>query len=107
MRAAGMQQGTFMYRKLKRTLALAALLASSAGVAHATEGWYGRIDAGSSIDGEVDNGITTFDLEDDWMASLGAGYGFANGFRLEGAVDYRNNDLDPGPSDAELWSAMA
>ncbi len=96
-----------MKSKLKRTLALAVLMASTAGVANATEGWYGRLDVGTSIDGELNDSFNTYELEDDFVASVGAGYGFSNGFRLEGAVDRRNNDVAPLPDEATAWSAMA
>ena len=42
-----------MAKNLKRTLALAALMAGATGVANATEGWYGRADVGYSTDGSV------------------------------------------------------
>ena len=96
-----------MLSNLKRTVALAALIAGmTVGAAHATEGWYGRIDAGASIEGEIDNGAA-FDLDDGWMASLGAGYGFLNGFRAEGALDYRTNEVEGLDVDADAWALMA
>jgi len=96
-----------MKTKLTRTLALTAMMAASAGVAHATEGWYGRLDVGQSVDGEVDDSFTAFDLDDDWMGSVGVGHGFANGFRLEGSIDYRNNEIEPLGDEATVWAAMA
>jgi outer membrane protein OmpA-like peptidoglycan-associated protein len=99
--------------KLKRTLALAALLSGAAGVAHPTEGWYGRADVGYSVDGEIefDTG-PAYDLDDDWMGALGAGYAFTNGFRLEGEVAYRDNEAllpsgAPAGFDVSAWSLMA
>jgi len=93
-----------MTSKLTRALTLAALMASagSVGVANATDGWYGRADVGISIDGELDgdvaDGNTTADfgpdLEDGWIGDIGAGYGFGNGFRVEGELSYRNNQFD-------------
>jgi opacity protein-like surface antigen len=88
-------------RKLLTTLAAAALLAGAAGAAGATEGWYGRADVGYSVEGEVEaeffDGETSFtdsaDLDDDWMADIGVGYGYANGFRSELELAYRNNDI--------------
>ena len=46
-----------MKSRITKTVALAALMAGTAGVANATEGWYGRADVGWSFDGEyeVDN----------------------------------------------------
>ncbi len=82
-----------MTKKLKRTLALAALMTGvgGLGVANATEGWYGRADVGMSIDGQLDgevaDGNTTAsfgpDLEDGWLGDVGVGYGFDNGFRID------------------------
>jgi outer membrane protein OmpA-like peptidoglycan-associated protein len=82
---------------LKRTLALAALLSSAASVAHATEGWYGRADVGYSVDGETefDSG-TAYDLDDEWMGALGAGYALGNGLRLEGELSHRDNPASIG-----------
>ena len=93
-----------MTKKLKRTLALAALMTGVGGmasVANATEGWYGRADVGMSIDGQLDgevaDGNTTAsfgpDLEDGWLGDVGVGYGFGNGFRIEGELSYRNNQF--------------
>ncbi|HYD89240.1 MAG TPA: outer membrane beta-barrel protein [Vitreimonas sp.] len=96
-----------MKSKLMRTLAIAILMASAATVANAQEGWYGRLDVGTSIDGEIDDSVTSYDLEDDFVASVGAGYGFAGGFRAEGAIDYRNNDIDTLADEVKVWSAMA
>lgn len=96
-----------MISKLKRTIALAAMMTAMAGVAHA-EGWYGRADVGYSVDGalEVDTG-DDLDFEDDWMAGLGAGYGFQNGFRLEGELSYRQNDFSDFDGDARALALMA
>jgi OOP family OmpA-OmpF porin len=97
-----------MKNKLMRTLALAALLSAlSVGAAQATEGWYGRVDVGYSIDGEIELDDTDFDLEDDWMADIGVGYGFMGGFRGEAELAYRNNDIDLISDEVEVWSLMA
>ncbi|MBC7770544.1 MAG: outer membrane beta-barrel protein [Phycisphaerales bacterium] len=100
-------------------------MAGISSVAHATEGWYGRADVGWSIDGELDgefdDGINTgdfnTDLEDGFLGAIGAGYGFGNGFRLEGELSYRNNQWGPtnipDPPDGEFqgdvntWALMA
>ena len=96
-----------MIENLKRTVALAALItAMEVGAAQADEGWYGRVDAGYSVDGEIELDDTSFDLEDDWMADVGLGYGFANGFRGEAELAYRNNEVDGFDEDAQVWSLM-
>src|SRR5687768_3500762 len=102
-----------MKSKLKRAATLVALMGmasgAGAGAASATEGWYGRLDVGYSVDGELDldqGGALGF--EDDWMFSGGAGYAFQNGFRLEGELSYRSNELEDVPgADASAWAAMA
>ncbi|HVK80922.1 MAG TPA: OmpA family protein [Verrucomicrobiae bacterium] len=106
-----------MKSRITKTVALAALLAGAGGVAHATEGWYGRADIGHSVDGSfegdyVSDELTT-DFENDWLGALGLGYAFQNGFRAEGELAYRYNDLE-GTLDggdvtgyARSWSAMA
>jgi OOP family OmpA-OmpF porin len=114
-----------MRKELKRSIALAALLSAlGSGAANATEGWYGRIDAGYSVDGQLDGEVSDLssgpfdpDLDDDWMAGLGFGYGFQNGFRAEGELSYRTNEWgpydQPSPVDDTLegeavaWAAMA
>jgi outer membrane protein OmpA-like peptidoglycan-associated protein/outer membrane protein W len=110
-----------MTSRITKTVALAALMAGTAGVANATEGWYGRADVGYSFDGETQidrDGILDFDLghEHDWSQHLGLGYAFQNGFRLEGELGHRFNhfsedDLALVPaldgSDEHVWSAMA
>ncbi len=96
--------------KLKRILTIATLLSGVAGVtgvAHATEGWYGRADVGYSVDGYIDfNNGADYGLEDDWMGAIGAGYAFAGGLRVEGELSYRTNALDTYPADITATSAM-
>ncbi|HVY84448.1 MAG TPA: OmpA family protein [Caulobacterales bacterium] len=98
-------------RKLLKTVALAALLAASAGAAHATEGWYARGDVGYTVDGELDFNPPSADLKKDWMESLGLGYAFNNGFRVEGELSHRYNGLDEDANIADggvhAWAAMA
>jgi outer membrane protein OmpA-like peptidoglycan-associated protein len=94
-------------RNLLSTIALAALLAGLTTKAEATEGWYGRVDAGYSVDGQLTAFSSDFDLDDDWMASGGFGYGFQNGFRAEGELAYRSNEVDLFSEDAEVWAGMA
>jgi OOP family OmpA-OmpF porin len=113
-----------MMKKMKTTLALAALMSGAAGVAHATEGWYGRADVGYSFDGGLDGDIAdgndtaeySVDFDNNWMGALGLGYAFQNGFRAEGELGYRYNDWGPeSVTDPDLdlegyarsWSAMA
>jgi OOP family OmpA-OmpF porin len=100
-----------MKSRITKTVALAALMASGATVAQATEGWYGRADVGYSTDGNVDLGDGgEFDLENDWTTHLGLGYAFQNNFRLEGELGHRFNNfgedvgLDDG--DVRVWSGM-
>ncbi|HYD89239.1 MAG TPA: outer membrane beta-barrel protein [Vitreimonas sp.] len=101
-----------MKSRITKTVALAALMAGTAGVANATEGWYGRADIGWSFDGTVESddlgGEVT--LEHDWTEHLGLGYAFGGGFRLEGELGHRFNQLDEDvvlDGDLHAWSAMA
>jgi OOP family OmpA-OmpF porin len=107
-----------MKSRITKTVALAALMAGAAGVANATEGWYGRADIGWSFDGEIGCRTTTvYDfgtptLEHDWSEHLGLGYAFQNGFRLEGELATASTKLDPADTidlggDVHAWSAMA
>ncbi|MGQ0531644.1 MAG: OmpA family protein [Caulobacteraceae bacterium] len=108
-----------MKSRITKTVALAALMAGAAGVANATEGWYGRADVGWTWDGEVDLGTDSggypwgdTDLDGDWSQHLGLGYAFMNGWRFEGELGHRFNQIDPVPSidaggDVHVWSAMA
>lgn len=101
-----------MSGNLKRTFALAALMAGASGVANATEGWYGRGDVGYSLGGEVDLATTNSDpsLEDEWTQSIGMGYAYSNGFRLEGELSHRFNKLEPEGTvtgdDVHAWAMM-
>lgn len=112
-----------MKGNLSKAAALVALLAGSAGIAHATDGWYLQGTAGYSFDGDVDTapGVSydwrKGELGDDWVGAVSLGYGLSNGLRLEGEVAYRDNEIDPIPSvtsldgadaggSATVWSAM-
>lgn len=106
-----------MKSRITKTVALAALMAGAAGVAHATEGWYGRADLGYSTGGEFDigtgNGYSwgSPDLEADMSQHIGLGYAFMNGLRVEGEVGHRWNEMETIPSmdfggDVHAWSAF-
>src|SRR5262245_49740324 len=100
-----------MTSRISKTMALAALMASAAGGAYATEGWYGRLDVGYSTDGSIDIGDTDYDFDNDWSEYAGLGYAFPNsGFRLEGEISHRYNDFgeDEGLLDGNVhaWAAM-
>lgn len=99
-----------MKSRISKTVAIAALMASAAGAAQATEGWYGRADVGYSFDGEVDGtfdgGPFNGDLENDWMGALGMGYAWDNGFRTEIELGYRYNDWQ-GQIDDTDWEGHA
>lgn len=102
-----------MKSRITKTVALAALMAGTAGVANATEGWYGRADVGWSFDGtyDLDSIGIGFDLEPDWSQHLGLGYAFQNGFRVEGELSHRFNQLEDhavlADGDVHAWAAMA
>ena len=99
-----------MTSRITKTVALAALMASTAGAAYATEGWYGRADVGYSIGGDIEFGGTSYDLENDWTQHLGLGYAWQNGFRTEGEISHRYNDFgeNEGLADGNVhaWAAM-
>jgi opacity protein-like surface antigen len=102
-----------MKANFKTTVALATLLAGTSGAAYATEGWYGRVDAGYSFEGTADSPEIggAIDLENDWVESLGLGYAMGGGFRLEGEVAHRFNQLDTSSGlvidgDVHAWAAM-
>ena len=103
-----------MKSRITKTVALAALMAGTAGVANATEGWYGRADIGWSFDGtqDLDGAAAEGTLEHDWTEHLGLGYAFQNGFRLEGELGHRFNQVEFSgfptvDADVHAWSAMA
>jgi outer membrane protein OmpA-like peptidoglycan-associated protein len=102
-----------MKANISKTLAIATLLAGGASAAYATEGWYGRVDAGYSFEGSIDYEGIEAEMENDWVESLGLGYAFQNGLRLEGEVAHRYNEtavdlgiFGTGDGDAHAWSAM-
>jgi OmpA-OmpF porin, OOP family len=92
-----------MKKVLQGATALAAIMV--AGPAFATEGWYGKIDAGYGFDGTLETDRVTTPafggeggLDADWSQDVGIGYAFANGFRLEGELAHRYNDIEAGPT---------
>ncbi|MBL8549526.1 MAG: OmpA family protein [Hyphomonadaceae bacterium] len=98
-----------MKKLLQGATAVAAFLAATP--AFATEGWYGRVDAGYSFAGsnDISPWNASADLENDWVESLGLGFAFDNGFRLEGEFSHRFNELDTATvasGDAHVWAAM-
>jgi outer membrane protein OmpA-like peptidoglycan-associated protein len=99
-----------MKANFKTTIALAGLLAGASGAAYATEGWYGRVDAGYSFDGTQEFDILgDADFENDWVEGLGLGYAFSGGLRLEGEISHRFNALDTSVAtdgDTHAWAAM-
>jgi outer membrane protein OmpA-like peptidoglycan-associated protein len=106
-----------MLRTLKKTAAVFALLTAALGLAsaaHATEGWYGRIEGGYSFDGEIDFDNFSVDpqFDDGWLAdgAIGKAWGgdSSYGYRLEGELSYRSNDVsDPFQGvDTNAWGGM-
>jgi len=114
-------------RKLLCTLALAALMAGTASQALAREGWYVRGDIGYSVNGQLETSTDigdvdiariqnpgpealvideSFDFDNDWMADIGAGYNYGNGFRLEGELAHRRNDFEDVQTDIKADSLM-
>ncbi|MGH6950877.1 MAG: outer membrane protein, partial [Vitreimonas sp.] len=108
-----------MKSRITTTVALAALMAGTAGAANATEGWYGRGDVGWSFDGESEftanqnppNSDFDLGLEHEWTQHLGLGYAMSNGLRFEGELGHRFNQYDDqgivDDGDVHAWSAMA
>jgi outer membrane protein OmpA-like peptidoglycan-associated protein len=91
---------------MKKTLmcaTAAAAFASAGFVAHAEDGWYARADATFGFDGKLDHDPAEQDVigtmgsesdPDDMIGfDLGLGYGFDNGFRIEGVGAYGDAEL--------------
>ncbi len=102
-----------MKSRITQTVALAALMAGGASAANATEGWYGRADVGYSVGGQVDAEGTpeTIELESNWTQGVGLGYSYDNGFRFEGELSHRFNQLRPEAGvivdgDVHAWAGM-
>lgn len=103
-----------MKKVLQGATALAAIMI--AGPAFATEGWYGKVDAGYGFDGslEIEDRVPALPafggdvgLDADWMEDIGIGYAFGNGLRLEGEVAHRYNALESGPRIQEGGNTQA
>lgn len=104
-----------MKKVLYGATALAALAVATP-AAFATEGAYGRVDLGYTFEGELESDAVTAigdqDLDEDVIGAAGLGYAFGNGFRLEGELSFRDNDIDvvgfPGyEGDISATSLMA
>ena len=90
---------------MKKTLMCATAVMAFAGVsfkAQAEDGWYGRADIGATPQGNLDHDAepgVPFTLGGDsepdevYLGSLGAGYKFGNGFRLESTLTYKEGSL--------------
>ncbi|MBM3539422.1 MAG: OmpA family protein [Alphaproteobacteria bacterium] len=95
-------------------VAVSALIAVDA-AAQQTNGWYigGGIGANWLRDSDVTGGVVNSkaEFERGWAGVAALGYGLGNGFRLEGELGYRNNDVDKvsgasGGGDVSQWSLM-
>jgi outer membrane protein OmpA-like peptidoglycan-associated protein len=101
-----------MLKNLLKTSALVALVASLGMTsAQATDGWYGRVEAGYGFDGNVDiDGLGEAEFDDGWLADGAIGYAFGRdantGFRLEGELSYRDNDLADVDANATALAGM-
>ena len=81
------------------SLVLAAIALSSAGVAHASEGWYGRVDAGVSVDGSADISANTplgggASQDSATLGAVALGFARDDSWRVELELSRRENDLD-------------
>ncbi len=101
-----------MKKVLQGATALAAVMIASP--AFATEGWYGKIDAGYGFDGSLDTDrLTTpafggdLALDNDWSEDVGLGYGFSNGLRLEGELAHRYNAIEGGATSQDGGNTQA
>ncbi|MBL8550423.1 MAG: OmpA family protein [Hyphomonadaceae bacterium] len=106
-----------MTSRITDTMALAAIVAGATGLgataAHAIEGAYGRVDGGYSWEGQLNenSGATNLNLNEDWVESLGMGYAFGSGLRIEGEFAHRYHEVEPElgfvtEGDTHAWSAM-
>ncbi|NDC58558.1 MAG: porin family protein, partial [Alphaproteobacteria bacterium] len=109
-----------MKKVLQGATAIAAVMIAAPS-AMAAEGWYGRADAGYTVDGEAKLDKSpgfggTGTLSNEWTQHLGLGYKFGNGFRLETELGHRWNAIDATPatttsgirdgSDTHVWTGL-
>ena len=105
-----------MLRNLKKTAAIFSLLSAAMGlgsVAHATDGWYGRVEGGYGFDGKINfDKLTDPKFDNGWMVdgAIGKAWGGESdiGYRLEGEISYRSNDFKSpyNGADANAWAGM-
>jgi OmpA-OmpF porin, OOP family len=91
---------------MKKTLmcaTAAAAFASAGFAAHAEDGWYARTDLQYGFSGKLDHDAASNTLgkmsgdsaaDENLGGDFGLGYGFDNGFRIEGVGGYRGGELD-------------
>ena len=89
-------------RGLASSLVIAALMAGVPGIAQAADNWYVRADLGYSVDGGADISASApiggdVSLDGAIMGSAGVGYSLDNGWRIEGELARRENDLGSAP----------
>jgi OmpA-OmpF porin, OOP family len=103
-----------------RLLGATALLALIAAPAAAQTGWYGKADAGYSVQGNLDvspaAAVTTIGPRGKGktnsapMGALGLGYGFDNGLRTEFEIANRSSGIKAATnfdrSGGQVWTAM-
>lgn len=86
-----------------------ASVASSAVAQDTTPGGYVLGGAGLSL---LSNAATrgsvnaTHEFDPGWMGLGAIGHAFENGFRLEGELGFRRNNVDNGPGSAQAWTVM-
>lgn len=83
-------------------IVLAALASAIPAVANAGEGWYGRLGAGTGLDGEASISAGAplggdASLEDMSLVELGIGYGRADGWRAEVKLTRWDAGIEAGP----------
>jgi outer membrane protein OmpA-like peptidoglycan-associated protein len=87
------------FRRLTAGLAgfAVAILLGTAAYADPYKGLYvsGAAGANWAEDADVSNGASgEVDYDTGWVGAIAVGYGFGNGFRLEGELSHRRNDAD-------------
>jgi opacity protein-like surface antigen len=84
------------------SLAIVAIVAGVPSIAQAEDNWYVRADLGHSVEGSADISAGApiggdVPLEGAIMGSAGIGYTLGNGWRIEGELARRENDLETAP----------